>query len=97
LSAFHEAHFDLDFAHREITGIGVNLALQWLEYEGLVAICVRELCGFSISEREQRGDKDRPKLSDLTGLKLDRDLGWVGAAVEDREGDLLICLVEFVS
>ena len=28
------------------------------------------------------------------GLKLDRDLGWVGTAVEDREGDFLICLVE---
>jgi hypothetical protein len=55
LSAFHEADFDLDLAHREITGIGVDLALQWLEYEGLVAMCVGELGGFSVSEMEKRG------------------------------------------
>ena len=60
-------------------------------------MCVGELCGFSVSKMEQRDNKHRPKLSDLTGFKLDRNLGWVGAAVEDRESDFLICLVEFMS
>lgn len=100
MSAFHEADFDLDLAHREITGIGVDLALQWLEYEGLVAMCVGELGEFSVSEMDQRRVAStglRPELSDLTGFKLNRDLGWVGAAVEDREGNLFICLIEFMS
>lgn len=55
LSAFHEADFDLDLAHREITGIGVDLTLQWLEYQGLVPMGVGELCGLSVSEMEQKG------------------------------------------
>ena len=33
----------------------------------------------------------------LSWLKLDLNLGWVGAFVEDREGELLVCFVEFVS
>jgi len=33
----------------------------------------------------------------LSWLKLDLNLGWVGAFVKDREGELLVCFVEFVS
>lgn len=43
MCALDEAHLDLNFADGVVARGGVDLPLQWLKDEGLLAMCIGEL------------------------------------------------------
>lgn len=93
-----ESYFDLDLPYGVVALGRIDLALEWLEREALLAIRVCELGTppQATTPPVRLRSRRHRAAAYLAGLKRNLDLLWVCTLVKDGERELVFGLVEFV-